>query len=140
METTQKLYSKKGFTLIELIVVMVILGILALIMVPRMIGFQDGARASTCMANQRTLDSITAFYQSQNAPTFALPAGNSTAEILGRFVDMNLLDNVADADCPSNGTLSMTANGRWTCTVEGAHSHVRPNVVLGGPPEPPEEP
>lgn len=40
-----KLKNKKGFTLIELIVVIAILAILAAIAVPRIIGFQDTARA-----------------------------------------------------------------------------------------------
>jgi prepilin-type N-terminal cleavage/methylation domain-containing protein len=39
------LKSKKGFTLIELIVVIAILAILAAIAVPRLIGFQERARA-----------------------------------------------------------------------------------------------
>jgi len=47
---------KKGFTLIELIVVIAILGILALIAIPRLAGFSDKAR----QANDRELASIIA--------------------------------------------------------------------------------
>ena len=42
----QRLKNKKGFTLIELIVVIAILGILALIAIPRFAGFTDRAKKS----------------------------------------------------------------------------------------------
>jgi len=42
-----KLRNKKGFTLIELIVVIAILGILAIIAVPKLGGFRDKAKEAT---------------------------------------------------------------------------------------------
>jgi prepilin-type N-terminal cleavage/methylation domain-containing protein len=42
-----KTNKKKGFTLIELIVVIAILGILATLIVPRLMGFQETARESS---------------------------------------------------------------------------------------------
>lgn len=44
MEFFRKKLNKKGFTLIELIVVIAILAILAAIAVPRLVGFQDTAK------------------------------------------------------------------------------------------------
>jgi type IV pilus assembly protein PilA len=47
---------KKGFTLIELIVVIAVLGILSAVAVPRLTGFQEDARIA---ADKATFDTIT---------------------------------------------------------------------------------
>ena len=54
---------KKGFTMIELIFVIVILGILASVAIPRLAATRTDAEIATTVANLRTLLSdITAFY------------------------------------------------------------------------------
>ena len=54
---------KKGFTMIELIFVIVILGILASVAIPRLAATREDAEISTGIANLRTLLSdITTFY------------------------------------------------------------------------------
>ena len=54
---------KKGFTMIELIFVIVILGILASVAIPRLAATREDAEISTAVANLRTLVSdINAYY------------------------------------------------------------------------------
>lgn len=55
MKKTMKKKNKKGFTLIELVVVIAILGILAAILIPVIGGFIDRANISADTANARNL-------------------------------------------------------------------------------------
>ncbi|WP_373128952.1 type II secretion system protein [Dielma fastidiosa] len=51
----KNLKNKKGFTLIELIVVIAILGILALFLVPQFMGYSQDAKVQVAKANTRTV-------------------------------------------------------------------------------------
>jgi len=52
---TKKLRNKKGFTLVELLIVIALLGILAGIAIPRMTGLTEGAKKSADQATVQTL-------------------------------------------------------------------------------------
>ncbi len=52
-----KCINEKGFTLIELIIVMIIIGILTAVVVPRFLDLSSAAEAAACQQNQASIES-----------------------------------------------------------------------------------
>ena len=64
--------SRKGFTLVELMIVVLILGALAAIAIPRIIGGAATAKANACATNIDLINSQLELYYSQNSAYPAL--------------------------------------------------------------------
>jgi type IV pilus assembly protein PilA len=68
------LRNTKGFTLIELMIVVVIIGILAAIAIPNFISMQDRAREGSVKSNMHTLQLATEDFAVQNDGTYPVAA------------------------------------------------------------------
>ncbi len=71
----------KGFTLVELLIVIVILGILATVTVFAVRGITDKGQKSACAADQKTLEVAVESYFAQN-PVVALPAAAGVEDLV----------------------------------------------------------
>jgi prepilin-type N-terminal cleavage/methylation domain-containing protein len=66
---TEKNLLEKGFTLVELLVVIVILGILAAVVVFAVNGIQDRGQLNACKADAKTVRNAVEAYRATNNPT-----------------------------------------------------------------------
>ncbi|MBP2027363.1 prepilin-type N-terminal cleavage/methylation domain-containing protein [Acetoanaerobium pronyense] len=107
MEKMRNRKKKKGFTLIELIVVIAILGILSAIAIPRFTGSRVTAERSSVEANLRTIDSaIMVMLAEGTDPTF-------TAGADGAAPTTNLVPNYLAAwpTGPKTAAYAITGTG-----------------------------
>ena len=105
--------SKKAFTLLELIVVLVILGILAALAIPTFANVQQGAAlrvaSSTAKAIARDANAISAA---------AAQGATTTANITSAYGETTFASNMTASNTGGSVTLSVTAGGATeTCYV-----------------------
>ena len=102
----------KGFTLVELLIVIVILGILATVTVFAVRGITDRGQDNSCDVEQRTIETAIESYYAQNGDTLA---DNGWAVL-------------ADGQYLNDSASTLSAN--WTFTAGDADT---PAVVTAAP-------
>ena len=112
--------ARRAFTLVEIMIVVLIIGILLAIAVPNFVKARESSRQKACIAN---LKQIEAAKEQWAMDTKASPTDTPTAAVLyGSTAYVKTTPS-----CPSNGTYTIgDMSTRPTCNRPTAEGHVLP--------------
>lgn len=110
----RKLMSKKGFTLVELMIVVVILGILVAIAVPIFGAVTKNAKKKSCLSNQRVIKgNMETFSMTGNDGDQISISNNGSIDVASDQTFLKLFDGGKLPKCPDDSD-----DNSYTCVIK----------------------
>jgi len=97
-----KFKTSKGFTLVEIMIVVAIIGLLAAIAIPNFIKARDQARTNICINNQRVIFQAAEMYDIDTGSNLE---GLSQAGTLDQLLTSEYFQDNRGFECPDSNTL-----------------------------------
>lgn len=107
---------ERGFTLIEIMIVVGIVGMLATMGIPNFLKSRTRSQANACVSNLRVLEDAKQIWGMENGKRDGDEPAE--AELIGPLLYIKKLP-----ECPSGGTYTINPLGvKATCSIGGEHS------------------
>ena len=116
-----RLKGKKGFTLIELVIVILVIGVLAAVILPKFVGQVEKAKIATTKANLESLRSATRLYYSDNKGVLPATGAALVPNYIKRIPDEAITSSttVVTANDGTGGWVYTAADGDWAINLTG---------------------
>ena len=117
-----KMRMKKGFTLVEIMIVVAIIAILAAIAIPNFLKYRADARSQACVSNMKQLQTAAESWRTTQANPLSVPG---LSDLVGTETTKYIRKEASSFTCPEGGdyTIATADGGAITVTCPNAGTH-----------------